>query len=46
MKKAVKGIPDTMSAVTMPIWAAVILSLIAAIATIASVIQISRKIAG
>jgi len=46
MKKAVEGIPDTMSAVTMPIWAAVILSLIAAIAAIASVIQISRKIAG
>jgi len=44
-KSSVEGIPDLISGVTTPIWIAVILSLIAAIAAIVSVIQISRKIA-
>jgi len=46
IKSSVEGVPDAISGVTMPIYIAVILSLIAAIAAIASVIQISRKIAG
>jgi len=46
VKSDVETVPDAISGVTMPIWIAVILSLIAAIAAIASVVQISRKIAG
>lgn len=46
VKTSVAAVPDAIAGVTTPIWIAVILSLIAAIAAIASVVQISRKIAG
>jgi len=46
IKDYTKTIPDAVSGLVAPIWAAVILSLIAAIAAIYAVITIHRKIAG
>jgi hypothetical protein len=46
IKDYTKTIPDAISGLVAPIWAAVILSLIAAIAAIYAVITIRRKIAG
>ena len=46
VKADVATVPDAISGVSIPIWIAVVLSLIAAIASIYSVVTIHRKIAG
>jgi archaellum component FlaC len=46
LKTDVTGTKDAVSGITLPVWIAVILSLIAAIASIYAVVSIRRKIAG
>lgn len=46
VKGTVADVPSAVAGVTTAVWIAVVLSLIAAVAAIASVIQITRKIAG
>ncbi|MEM3798383.1 MAG: hypothetical protein QXY74_08150 [Candidatus Bathyarchaeia archaeon] len=46
VKTDVATVPDAISGVTLPIWIAVVLSLIAAIASIYAIVTIRRKIAG
>jgi methyl-accepting chemotaxis protein len=46
LKTDVTGAKDAVSGITLPVWIAVILSLIAAIASIYAVVSIRRKIAG
>jgi len=46
VKSDVETVPDAISGAITPIWIAVILSLVAAVAAIASVVTITRKIAG